>query len=750
MGAGVWSAWSAPGLAVMPLCAAVIVYLRGWNRLRRVEPWRWSVVRPVCFVAGVALIGIALWSPLDALASRLLTAHMTQHMLLAMVAPPLLLLGWPFSPLLLGLPQWISRDLLGPLLGSPGLQRAARWLVHPPVAWIVAVVTGWVWHFPFAYEWALQSDRAHALEHACFLWSGVLFWWPVIEPWPWKGTWPRWSMAFYLLTADVANTLVAAILAFAPGAIYGVYRDTAPAMGVDALVDQQRAAVIMWLPGSLLYLVPAVVIIVHALSRKRPRVALSLPVVGQARRAPWDATRVTLLGALLRSANGRLAVRFVMLGLAAMVVLDGLLGPRDAATNIAGTWPWTHWRGMAAVGMVVAGNLACLGCPLIAPRTLLRRWITPTRRWPSWLRTKWIAAVAVLAWLVAYEAFGWWDSPLLTAGLIIGLLVMATVVDLLFEGAAFCQWMCPIGQWNMVMSVASPTQVTIRDPQVCERCTTQDCLRGGPQGPGCGTSLFLPRKVGALDCTACMDCVTACPHDNAGVLLKVPFMELQSEASRSVIGRWIERADLAALLLVLACGALVNAALMTEPIVAGIGSWQPLPWRGATVALIALLAMLAVALPVFVAAIAGAWLRGETLGHRLARMAFDLLPIGVGMWLVHFGFHLVTGWSSALPPLQRAARDGVALDLGEPAWAANCCAQVPQWLLPVMLCVLGVALLVSLQLSWNRAARVDASGAQRSSLVLVRWLPDALVALIWWALAAWIVLQPMQMRGLLS
>jgi cytochrome c oxidase assembly factor CtaG len=140
MGAGVWSAWSAPGLAVVPLCAAVIVYLRGWNRLRRAEPWRWTAVRPVCFVAGVALIGIALWSPLDALASRLLAAHMTQHMLLAMVAPPLLLLGWPFSPMLLGLPQWVSRDLLGPLLGSPGLQRAARWLVHPPVAWVVAVV----------------------------------------------------------------------------------------------------------------------------------------------------------------------------------------------------------------------------------------------------------------------------------------------------------------------------------------------------------------------------------------------------------------------------------------------------------------------------------------------------------------------------------------------------------------------------------------------------------------------------------
>jgi hypothetical protein len=134
---------------------------------------------------------------------------------------------------------------------------------------------------------------------------------------------------------------------------------------------------------------------------------------------------------------------------------------------------------------------------------------------------------------------------------------------------------------------------------------------------------------------------------------------------------------------------------------------------------------------------------------RLARVVFDVLPIGVAMWMVHFGFHLVTGWSSALPPLQRAARDGAGIELGEPAWAANCCAQVPQWLLPAMLCVLGLALLVSLQLTWNRAARCESARAG-SMQNLVRWLPDALVALLWWALAAWIVLQPMQMRGLLS
>lgn len=742
---GIATGWNVQPGSGVALALVLAIYLRGWVRLRRAEPWRWSRWRAACFIAGLGAIAVALWSPLDALGAWLLSAHMAQHFLLSMVAPPLILLGWPFQPILNGMPRWASRDLFGPILGWPAAQRVARALVHPPVAWALAIAATFAWHVPPAYEWALAEPWAHALEHACFLWTGILFWWPVVEPWPWRARWPRWAMAFYLLTADVANTVVAAVLAFASAPVYRVYEATAPSLGVSALVDQQRAAAIMWLPGSLVFLVPAFVLIVRALSPRRAARPIALPVMQpRDRRKPWDATRLPVLGSILRSAHGRLAVRFVVLALAMLVVLDGLFGPPEAATNLAGTWPWTHWRGLAAVSVLAVGNIACMSCPLIAPRTLLRRWIRPRWRWPSRLRAKWLVAAVIVAWLVAYEAVAWWDSAAATAWLILGLLAIATVVDLLFEGSSFCQWMCPIGQWNMSMSVAAPTQVRALDPAVCARCATQDCLRGGPRGTGCGTSLFLPRKGGAMDCTACLDCVTACPHDNAGLVLAVPFEEQRREEVRSGIGFWPRRADLAALLLALAAGGVANALLMTEPAVETVQrampGWSP-AWR-AIVATLGCIGAVA-ALPVL-AAVLGARLRGETVRERLSRLVADLWPLGVAVWLVHFGFHLVTGWRSAWPPLQRAAADGLSIDLGVPQWAAHCCASAPPWLMPSMLLVVSVALAITLQRLQRRTAMLR---GLRGRLCLGL---DALVALAWWALIAWVVLQPMQMRGLLA
>jgi hypothetical protein len=116
----------------------------------------------------------------------------------------------------------------------------------------------------------------------------------------------------------------------------------------------------------------------------------------------------------------------------------------------------------------------------------------------------------------------------------------------------------------------------------------------------------------------------------------------------------------------------------------------------------------------------------------------------VAVWLVHFGFHLVTGWRSAWPPLQRAAADGMAIDLGAPQWAAYCCASAPAWLMPGMLLVVALAFTVTLQRVHRHTTAV---AGVRGALCLGL---DALVALAWWALIAWIVMQPMEMRGLLS
>ena len=148
----------------------------------------------------------------------LLSAHMVQHLLLMSAVPPLLLLGWPVVPLLRGLPAWILRPVLGPLLRLSPLRRFGRWLISPPVAWIAMNVIFLGWHVPAAYDFALQHECWHDFEHICFLASSLAFWWCVIRPWPTQKRGNSWGLLLYLLSADLVNTALSAFLAFCDSA----------------------------------------------------------------------------------------------------------------------------------------------------------------------------------------------------------------------------------------------------------------------------------------------------------------------------------------------------------------------------------------------------------------------------------------------------------------------------------------------------------------------------------------------------
>src|SRR4029453_9048267 len=157
-----------PALAFL-LALTGLIYGRGWLKLRRQMPGRYSAARPLAFFSGLASIFLAVSSPLDTFANLLLTAHMIQHLLLMMAAPPLLLLGDPFLPLLRGLPASVSKHGLGPFLAWKALSTFGRRLTHPSVCWIAFVSATVAWHLPPMYELALRSQTLHALEHICFL-----------------------------------------------------------------------------------------------------------------------------------------------------------------------------------------------------------------------------------------------------------------------------------------------------------------------------------------------------------------------------------------------------------------------------------------------------------------------------------------------------------------------------------------------------------------------------------------------------
>ena len=138
----------------------------------------------------------------------------------------------------------------------------------------------------------------------------------------------------------------------------------------------------------------------------------------------------------------------------------------------------------------------------------------------------------------------------------------------LFQGASFCKYVCPIGQFNFVQSLVSPFEVKVRSTQVCQTCTTHDCVHGIKSERGCELRLFVPTKSGNLDCTLCLDCIHACPHDNIGIIATVPGSQISQMPSHSLMGRLSTRRDVAALVLLLVFGAFVNAAAMVAPVAA--------------------------------------------------------------------------------------------------------------------------------------------------------------------------------------
>ena len=142
------ASWAFLPVPAFGLLATALVYFRGWNKLRRQVPSRYPLSRLACFLAGLAAIYLSLASPLDAFASFLLTAHMVQHLLLTMVAPPLLLLGAPQLPLLCGLPRHLVSRVLGPFLLWPLLKSFLHRLMHPIVCWVLFVLSNVLWHLP--------------------------------------------------------------------------------------------------------------------------------------------------------------------------------------------------------------------------------------------------------------------------------------------------------------------------------------------------------------------------------------------------------------------------------------------------------------------------------------------------------------------------------------------------------------------------------------------------------------------------
>ncbi|HWG76583.1 MAG TPA: cytochrome c oxidase assembly protein [Steroidobacteraceae bacterium] len=291
--------WSAEPAVLVPIAVSTLWYLIGFARLRQLPALAplYGPRQLLCYLGGELTLVLALLSPLDELADQLFSAHMFEHMLLLMVAAPLLVWGrpavaflWAFGP--------VGRKRLGCAWRALGITAGVNGLMHPIVVWglFCGVFIGW--HLPGPYQWALHDETVHTFEHVTFLASALMFWTIVIEPSGRRRLSYGATLLFVLATA-VVSSLPGAVITLAATPLYPDYASSTARWGWSLLEDQQLAGLLMWLPGGIVYLIAAGGAIVrwlqfdesrhparHARATRRATMAATIATTAHGRTSP--------------------------------------------------------------------------------------------------------------------------------------------------------------------------------------------------------------------------------------------------------------------------------------------------------------------------------------------------------------------------------------------------------------------------------------------------------------------------------
>ena len=357
-----WSSWSLSPPLLISLAFACFVYARGYRRSRQAASGTVPTLKrrqAACFAAGIAGLFLALVSPLDALGSSLLSAHMTQHLLLLVVVPPLLVLSAPGYATIWSLPPAARRGLAVRWNRSTAHRAAhAAWnaLVTPIGALLVYTGLLWLWHAPGLYQAALAHDLVHVLEHASFLAAAYLFWTVLFAPLG-RHRVTGGTGAALLFGASLQGSALGALMAFSPTAWYGSYAVTTSAWGLTPLQDQQLAGVLMWMPLGTIYVLLACVLLFRWL-RAGERAAVSVPPPVSPRRPP----------ARVGAESGLVSFSTVVaiLGLALLVMVVVYVFARAGTGGITVASQQVVEGGNAANGPDLLRQYGCVTCHRVA------------------------------------------------------------------------------------------------------------------------------------------------------------------------------------------------------------------------------------------------------------------------------------------------------------------------------------------------------------------------------------------------
>ncbi len=390
------------------------------------------------------------------------------------------------------------------------------------------VAATWLWHTPRGLRARPQRTTAGTSSSTpAFIAAALLFWYPVVRPYPSRPRWSQWLLFPYLLLADVQNTVLAAWLTFSPRVLYPHYEQVPRLDGISALDDQHAAGVLMWVPGSVAFLLPlfwiGVDLSVSARTARSARHARASPPTAYSRLERDHTLRpaLRLPAASAASSAGdtpAASCKSPCWRSPPLVIFDGLRGPQVAPMNLAGVLPWIHWRGLLILGLLVAGNFFCMACPFTLPRSLARRWLPAGRPWPRVAAQQVARRRARRALPLELRSVRPLGQPL-AHGLDRRRLLRRRVrrrQRLPRRGVLQIRLPHRPVQLRAVARLAAGGHRP-RARASAPPAPRRNASAAGDASPVARLRLFQPRKLGNLDCTFCLDCVHSCPHTNVGI-----------------------------------------------------------------------------------------------------------------------------------------------------------------------------------------------------------------------------------------
>ena len=260
-GQSVLSAWNTNPLPTLLLLFAAYLYITGLGRWERpshpVNGWQRA-----SFFAGLLTIFVALQSPIDTLSQHMLSFHQTQHILIRMVGPLLLLLGAPLTPMLRGLPPWALHGVVRPVVKNHIAREAYFRLTNPVVTTVLFLAILYLWQVPGPHDLALRNGLVHELMHITMLGSGLLFYWLVIDPKPHRSRLHYGLRVLYLGLIIIPNTFLGVAITFASDLIYTGYAAVEQPFNIDLMTDQQLGGLLLWVPGDMMSILAAGIVMV--------------------------------------------------------------------------------------------------------------------------------------------------------------------------------------------------------------------------------------------------------------------------------------------------------------------------------------------------------------------------------------------------------------------------------------------------------------------------------------------------------